>query len=278
VPLINELEKYRVESPVRLGASARGSGAGPSRRGGVERRTEARAHKGSVSGQTGRNEAARVLFVRLSTPFLPPFKPFHPRRTSPASPVPAPLCEPRGTLQPLLHHPSLSLSLSLALRPPAPPATPPYTVLPTSPHPGRVTMHDVYDVCPHPPAYIFASYNIDYFGRISGRAARAETVSPSRIAAPTTPYARASLQSISRRPRHRLFECHDVRRRNADFPLPHSMIRVRSRFITASGEERYRLRQCSKYCPNSEIAEIARRITIKYVFWMMMMMMMIRMR
>lgn len=42
----------------------------------------------------------------------------------------------------------------------------------------------VYTVCPHPLAYIFASYNIDYFGRISGRAARAETVSPTRTTAP----------------------------------------------------------------------------------------------
>lgn len=54
----------------------------------------------------------------------------------------------------------------------------------------------VYTVCPHPPAYIFASYNIDYFGRISGRAARelrpflrlepSHRASPRR-AVPTTP-------------------------------------------------------------------------------------------
>lgn len=80
----------------------------------AERRTEARAYKGSVSGQTGRNEAARVLFVRLSTPFLPPV---HPRGLEPS------LYEPRGPLQPLLLH--------LELHPPAPlrsPFAPPLSI------------------------------------------------------------------------------------------------------------------------------------------------------
>lgn len=107
----------------------------------AERRTEARAYKGSVSGQTGRNEAARVLFVRLSTPFLPPV---HPRGLEPS------LYEPRGPLQPLL---------LLELHPPAPlrsPFTPPLSTSPSLPpfflHPSytlnlllpplhRVTMH-----------------------------------------------------------------------------------------------------------------------------------------
>lgn len=100
VPLINKLEKYYVESPVRLGTSGKRvvrvhhtSGQGWRR----ERRTEARAYKGSVSGQTGRNEAARVLFVRLSTPFLPPFRPY------PLPPVRQPRVELRSA-SPLLHH------------------------------------------------------------------------------------------------------------------------------------------------------------------------------
>lgn len=147
VPLINELEKYHVESPVRLGTST-----GKERwiHRGSEHRTEARTYKGSVSGQTGRNEAARVLFVRLSTPFLPPFKPFP---LSPPTSRTAPFCEPR--IAPFITSSSPT---------PAPSAAPPYTVhLPWPYNNARV-----YTVCPYPPAYIFASYNIDYFGRISG--------------------------------------------------------------------------------------------------------------
>lgn len=140
----------------------------------AERRTEARAYKGSVSGQTGRNEAARVLFVRLSTPFLPPV---HPRGLEPS------LYEPRGPLQPLLLH--------LELHPPAPlrsPFAPPLSIQGPPPsflHPVTPFLHPqpllppitvlhnarVYTVCPHSLAsYIFTSYNIDYFElRISPR-------------------------------------------------------------------------------------------------------------
>lgn len=112
----------------------------------------------------------------------------------------------------------------------------------------------VYTVCPHPPAYIFASYNIDYFGRISGRAARelrpflrlepSHRASP-RCVVPTTPTrashprcARAaSLQSISRC-RRRVDHPPPpppptIRRRNADFSLLRSAIRPRPQFVTA---------------------------------------------
>lgn len=126
-----------------------------------EHRTEACAYKGSVSGQTGRNEAARVLFVRLSTPFLPTFKPLPP---SPPSRQPR---EPLRSAIPVAPFSTPSSSPTLPwLQTPS--AAPPYTIhLPRPYNNARV-----YTVCPYPPAYIFASYNIDYFGRISGRAAR----------------------------------------------------------------------------------------------------------
>lgn len=156
--------------------------------------------KGSVSGQTGRNEAARVLFVRLSTPFLPPFKPFHPRQTR----------EPRSsTALRAPWHPSsssfsFSLFLSLALPAPALPATP-YTV------PSRVTMH-VYTLFAHILPHI-SSRAIILITSGEFQAERRELrpflrLESPRRAASRQPHTRAtpatrvaSLQSISRRPR-----------------------------------------------------------------------------
>lgn len=112
----------------------------------------------------------------------------------------------------------------------------------------------VYTVCPHPPAYIFASYNIDYFGRISGRAARelrpflrlepSHRASPRR-AVPTTP--RRTSHPVARvRPAFSQSLVVDaasttlplppsptIRRRNADFSLLRSAIRPRPQFVTA---------------------------------------------
>lgn len=109
-----------------------------------------------------------LSFLRSSL-FLPPLlPPREPRERF------VPFCDPRGTLQ----HPFFITYTLPWLR--LPPAAPPYTIhLPRPYNNARV-----YTVCPYPPAYIFASYNIDYFGRISGRAARAETVSLTQTATP----------------------------------------------------------------------------------------------